>query len=441
VVSKHSEPRARCPRARERWAAGALLAVALAFGAAVEAGGARPAEPLEIALADGAVSVPLARYPARGESLILWLPHGIGGPEAEERLAARLAALGIEVWRPDLLAAHFLPALESSLEQIAPQEVAELIEHARRASGKRVYLLASARAGVLALRAAQAWQSRHPADRGLGGAILLHPNLYLGPPEPGKEAEYHPVVGQVRLPVFIVQPERSPWHFRLEALKAELERGGAVHTRLLSGVRDRYYFRPDATPAEDAEARRLPALLHEAIARLAQTQAATTATPAAASPEAKPASARVRELRPYAGDPAPPPLRLADLAGKTHDLADYQGQVVLVNFWATWCPPCVKEMPSMQRLQDNLAGKSFAVLAVNMGEDEKTVRAFLGKIPVDFTILLDRDGAALKRWKVFVFPTSFVLGPDGRIEYGLYGELEWDTENTIAIIEGLMPKE
>ena len=95
----------------------------------------------------------------------------------------------------------------------------------------------------------------------------------------------------------------------------------------------------------------------------------------------------------------------------------------------------------MQRLKDKFAGRPLQVLAVNMGEDEKVVRAFLReKIKVDFPVPMDRDGAALKRWKVFVFPTSFVLGLDGKIRYALFGELEWDDEATTRVIESLLPR-
>jgi hypothetical protein len=95
----------------------------------------------------------------------------------------------------------------------------------------------------------------------------------------------------------------------------------------------------------------------------------------------------------------------------------------------------------MQRLKERLAGKPFEILAVNMAEDEATVRAFLrDKVKVDFPVLMDRDGAALKRWKVFVFPTSFVLGPDGRIAYGLFGEMPWDTDEVVRLVEGLLTK-
>jgi peroxiredoxin len=149
-------------------------------------------------------------------------------------------------------------------------------------------------------------------------------------------------------------------------------------------------------------------------------------------------AAHAQELKPYAG-PATPALKLRDLQGKTHDLADYRGQVVMVQFWATYCAPCVKEMPSMQRLQARLAGKPFKILAVNMGESEAEVRAFLKKVNVDFTILMDVEGAALSAWKVFVAPSTFILDPDGRIRYTLQGGAEWDAPEYVDTITALMP--
>jgi hypothetical protein len=94
----------------------------------------------------------------------------------------------------------------------------------------------------------------------------------------------------------------------------------------------------------------------------------------------------------------------------------------------------------MQRLNTQMAGKPFTILAVNMAEDDAVVRAFIDqKAKVNFTVLMDRDGAALRDWKVFVFPTSFLLGPGGEIRFGAYGELRWDSEEVVNIIEGLLP--
>ena len=392
----------------------------------------------DIKLKDG-TTVTVEAHAAPGKSLVLWLPSGFGKFAGETQVAERLAALGVEAWQADLLEARFLPPVESSLEKIPDGDVAELIDAAAK-TGKRVYLLTTARGGIVGLRGAQAWQKRNPKSNVLGGALLLHPNLFLGPPEPGKEAEYHPSAAQTRLPVYILQPEQSPWRWRLEATQKELEKGGSkVFTRVLTDVRDRFYFRPDATKVEMNVAQRLAQMLHDSIRTL--NEAKLSEAPAARvskAPVAKTAVPSERKLRPYKGNPIPPPLRLTDLDGKIHDLADYKGKVVLVNFWASWCPPCVHEMPSMQRLKEKMAGKPFVILGVNMAEPEQEVRDFLAtKVKVDFPILMDHDGAALKAWKVFVFPTSFVVGPDGTIRYGLYGELEWDTEEIIRVLEGL----
>lgn len=147
--------------------------------------------------------------------------------------------------------------------------------------------------------------------------------------------------------------------------------------------------------------------------------------------------AGANELKPYTGVGDTPALALPDVAGKRHDLSELRGRVVVVNFWASWCPPCVHEMPSMQRVAHRWRDKPFALVAVNMGEDAKTVRAFTSKLKIDFPIWLDRDGAALKRWKVFAFPTSFVLDRSGKIRYALYGALDWETPETMAKIEAL----
>ena len=148
--------------------------------------------------------------------------------------------------------------------------------------------------------------------------------------------------------------------------------------------------------------------------------------------------AQARELQVYKGG-ATPPLVLKDLNGKTHDLKQYRGKVVLINFWATWCPPCRAEMPSMQRLKTTMAGKPFVILAVDMGETEAEVKTYIQQIKTDFTVLLDKDGRALKAWKVFAFPTSYVVDAQGKIRYGLYGASEWDASDKVQKITQLLP--
>ena len=150
------------------------------------------------------------------------------------------------------------------------------------------------------------------------------------------------------------------------------------------------------------------------------------------------ASAAGGELKPWSGG-ATPSLALRDLQGKEHKLADYRGKVVVLNFWATWCDPCREEMPSMQRLQDKLAGKPFAILAVDFGEGAPRINDFLKEVPVRFTVLLDRDTSAATAWKVKVLPTTLVLDPGQRIRYSVIGDLEWDSPAVESAIRRLLP--
>jgi thiol-disulfide isomerase/thioredoxin len=149
-------------------------------------------------------------------------------------------------------------------------------------------------------------------------------------------------------------------------------------------------------------------------------------------------SAGAGELKAWSGG-ATPPLALRDPQGKEHKLADYRGRVVVINFWATWCDPCREEMPSMQRLQDKLAGKPFSILAVDFGEAAPRINDFLKKVPVRFTVLMDRDTAAATAWKVKVLPTTLVLDPEQRIRYSVIGDLEWDSPAVEGAIRKLLP--
>jgi len=144
------------------------------------------------------------------------------------------------------------------------------------------------------------------------------------------------------------------------------------------------------------------------------------------------------ELKPYTGNIKHPALILNDLKGKTHDLSQYKNQVVLVQFWATYCAPCRKEMPSMNRLQNKLKGKNFKILAVDMAEETDDVLAFVKEVKPEFTILLDTDGTYIQQWKVFAAPANFIIGKDGKIKYTLYGGVEWDSDTIVKQLTELM---
>ena len=126
------------------------------------------------------------------------------------------------------------------------------------------------------------------------------------------------------------------------------------------------------------------------------------------------------------GGQAPAPLVLPDLAGRDVDLSSFKGEVVLVNFWATWCEPCREEMPSLQRLQQKLGGKGFRVLAVNVGEGAARIRQFLERTPVSLSIVRDADSDVMKAWRVRMLPASFLVDRRGKLRYQIVGEADYD---------------
>lgn len=136
--------------------------------------------------------------------------------------------------------------------------------------------------------------------------------------------------------------------------------------------------------------------------------------------------------------PSTPPLSLADLAGATHTLAEYRDRVVVVNFWATWCEPCIAEMASMQKLQERLAGRPFALLFVNYGETRMRVADFVKRHGLAAPVLLDPNQDAARAWRVRLLPSSFVIGPDGRVRYSVIGEIDWASDEAVEVVRGLL---
>jgi thiol-disulfide isomerase/thioredoxin len=131
---------------------------------------------------------------------------------------------------------------------------------------------------------------------------------------------------------------------------------------------------------------------------------------------------------------------LKDMDGKSHALADYRGKVVLINFWATWCPPCRREMPSMEHLYQKLRDKPFVVLAINQWEDPDQVFAYLGQLGTfpTFPILFDPKSEVAQAFGVKGLPTSFLLDKEGRVVYRAIGGREFDHPEVEHTVEGLL---
>ena len=147
------------------------------------------------------------------------------------------------------------------------------------------------------------------------------------------------------------------------------------------------------------------------------------------------------ELSPYTAEPGMAAFDLPDLKGQQHTLEDYRGQVVLVNFWASWCPPCIQEMPMLERLQQALDEQPFEILTVNVGEQKYRVWKFVKLINLGLPVILDARRDTFNSWELSVLPTSFLLDKQGNVRYRVVGDVEWDSEEVITLIESLINEE
>ncbi len=137
---------------------------------------------------------------------------------------------------------------------------------------------------------------------------------------------------------------------------------------------------------------------------------------------------------------AAPAFELTDIDGQPRKLSDYLGKVVVLNFWATWCPPCREEMPSMQRGWEKVRDENIVFVGVNVGEDEDTVFLFFADYPVDFPLLLDQDAKVIEEYPVTGLPTTYIIDPQGRITHRAVGGRAWDDDALLNSLRKLTIK-
>ncbi|HIJ57178.1 MAG TPA: TlpA family protein disulfide reductase [Deltaproteobacteria bacterium] len=138
---------------------------------------------------------------------------------------------------------------------------------------------------------------------------------------------------------------------------------------------------------------------------------------------------------------SPVDFKLKDMNGKWVWLSDFKGKVVFLNFWATWCPPCKYEMPSMQKLYDKLKHKKFAMVAVDLQEPVHRVKDFVKAYKLSFTVLLDSKGDVGRQFGISSIPTTFILDGRGGIIGKAFGPREWDGKKAVDFFEHLMTQE
>ncbi len=138
------------------------------------------------------------------------------------------------------------------------------------------------------------------------------------------------------------------------------------------------------------------------------------------------------------GDAAPG-FQLTSLDGKQISLSDFRGKIVMVHFWATWCPPCVEEIPTLDRLYHNLADKDFVLLAVSVDEGGAgAVSSFLQRNRLTLPVLLDPSHSVSSLYGTFKFPETYLVDRNGKVRYKVIGPQDWTAPESIRVISDMI---
>ena len=396
----------------------------------------RAAEEIIVTAPNG-IEVAVTRYPARQEYLLLWLAPEYGFRRAHRAMAEKLSAQGIEVWQADIIESLFLPMGRSSLRQLNGQYVADLIEHAHKLTGKKIAISGDSYAATNALLGARYWQGRNLADPYLIGAVLFSPYCYASIPPLGKPPEYLPIVDSTNIPLVIYQAQNSGVVGQFDKLLARLRANDSpVYTLIVPDVMSLFY-EEEPTPTMLQSARPIPASIEQLLPIMAKHGVPTNPVPLKEAEKTE--SGIDIDLKDFQGRGKPQAFTLTDINGKPVVRTDFTGKVTVINFWATWCPPCVAEIPSLNRLQESMQDYPFELISINYAEDRKTVADFMARVKVDFPVLLDHNGFTAHQWQVISYPSTFVIDSQGKFRYGVNAAIEWDAPAIMQKLKLLMP--
>ena len=394
-------------------------------------------EVFDVAVNEQELSV--VRYPAQGEHLVIWVAPGFGTHERALSTSEKLAASGVEIWHVDLADSLFMTKNTSTMRNLDGRYVASLIDAAHRQTGKQVSLLTRSYGALPVLKGVREWQIRHANDQAayLSGVVLFSPELYSTVPALGLDPVYADITYATNIPIMLYQAGKRSNRWQLFKLLDNLGKGGAqVFYKVKHGVTGVFY-KGDTSPETLKAFNTLPPELLRDLDFLNKIE-----SPKDVAPIPKIANEQSHgldsELKSFKGNPVPLPLDLVSASGERIKRDAYTQKVTVVNFWATWCPPCVEEIPSLNNLRKAMRDVDFELISVNYAEDEKRVKSFLQQVNVDFPVLLDTDGRVSASWNVLVYPSTFVIGPDGMIKYGVNGAIHWDSQEVVRDLRKLL---
>ena len=348
--------------------------------------------------------LPLYQYPAKGNDLVLWV-GGNGWNDRTTQLAMDFANKGIEVWQIDFAEALLQTSSSNFIRNLDASYVADIIDAVHQRTGKRVIMFGQAYAAIPVLRGATLWQQRNKQYGKVLGAILFSPDLLTGLPALGKDPEYFPISRLTDIPMIIYQGglRGSTSHF-YGLLKALSSHNPGVYFNIMPDIAGVFYH-DDPNPETFAMLKALPGKMPGLIKLLENTPYQFSNSHYVQPSQVSAATLDIK-LNAFKANPVPPSIDLEDSNGFSYKINDYRGKVTVVNFWATWCPPCVAEIPSLNRLREQMKGQDFELVSINYADTPKVVNNFMNRVDVEFPVLLDLHGKVAQHTRYKRYATA-----------------------------------
>jgi len=376
------------------------------------------------------VNVYPATFSELDKPLLVWFTEGYASRQPFKNLISQLNDLGYDFWQVDLLESYFIERTPNNVRGLTGEAIATVLKYASQQAsqqGKQFVPISTGRMSLVLLRGSRLWQLDSNPKNGIGAlqqVVTFFPNVFDAPKKAGDAPTLFPVVSATSLPITIVQPTEGTYKWKLPEVVNALESSASqVTVGSVPNARDWYFLRREPTDLEKQAGEQIPDLL-EIWLKAGQVAESTIFKPVEKL-LTKEATVSVKGLVSIAERTAPN-FTLSDVAGKAINLQDKRGKVILLNFWASWCPPCVKEIPSMNRLAKSFDADKFEIVSVNFKESPETISAFLKSVQVDFPVLIDLDGRVSDRYEIFAFPSSFIIDADGKMGYSVNTAIEWD---------------
>ncbi len=371
---------------------------------------------------------------SQSNDLLIVFPSQHGITDGLDNLLQNINKQNIEVWLVDPFSTWFLSATKSSLDEIPLDGYVKVIKEAQKTK-KNIFLFSNDKGATNLLKTTHKWQLN--SKNIISGIILVSPDLYQQRKNAGTKRILDPIASSTNLPISIFIPENSTLALHKESLSKALKTNGSyLQLQMLQNVRNRFFFRDDAIESELKLTNEFSNHILLSMKELKKHAKYRKAIDISSNKNIDKKTKR-KIFDKYTGTLKAQDFLLEDLKGTKHSLSQYKGKVVLLNFWASWCPPCVEEIPSMTRLTTKLKDSPFTILAINLGESKKQMSKFITKHKVNFPILLDPKKIQPKNWNVFAFPSSFIIDKSGKIRYSIAGGLDWDTQEVHELLVNL----